>query len=166
MEELWKYVNDGTVDYIGSDHSPFLYEEKTRGLEDIFAAVSGFPGVDLRLPLMLNAVTEGKVSLNKVVEPLCVNPARIFDIFPRKGTIRVGADADFAVFNLNEETIVDKEKNYSHAKDIAVPYDGRKLHCRITYTVLRGRIIMKNGIVDESAKAYGRLICPQKGKKE
>lgn len=166
VEELWKYVNDGTVDYIGSDHSPFLYEEKTRGLEDIFAAVSGFPGVDLRLPLMLNAVTEGKVSLNKVVELLCVNPAKVFDIFPQKGTIRVGSDADFAVFNLNEETIVDKEKNYSHAKDIAVPYDGRKLHCRITYTVLRGRIIMKNGIVDESAKAYGRLICPQKGKKE
>lgn len=166
VDELWKYVNDGTVDYIGSDHSPFLYEEKARGLKDIFAAVSGFPGVDLRLPLMLNAAAEGKVSLNKVVELLCVNPARIFNIYPQKGAIRVGADADFAVFNLNHETIVDKEKNYSHARDIAIPYDGRKLNCQITYTVLRGRIIMKNGVVDESARAYGQLVCPQKGKKE
>lgn len=162
VDELWNYVNDGTVDYIGSDHSPFLYEEKTRGLQDIFAAVSGFPGVDLRLPLMLNAVSEGKINLEKVIELLCVNPAKVFGIFPQKGVIRVGADADFAVFNFEHTTIVDKEKNYSHAKDIAIPYDGKKLNCQISYTILRGRILMKNGVVDESAKAYGQLICPYK----
>ena len=159
VDRLWDYVNDGTVDYIGSDHSPFLYEEKTKGLKDIFAAVSGFPGVDLRLPLMLNAVADGKVKLEKVIELLCVNPAKVFGIFPQKGTIRVGADADFAVFNFDHTTVIDKEKNYSHAKDIAIPYDGRKLNCQLTYTILRGRILMKNGIVDEEAKAYGKLVC-------
>ena len=162
VDKLWNYVNDGTVDYIGSDHSPFLYEEKTRGLQDIFAAVSGFPGVDLRLPLMLNAVTEGKIKLEKVIELVCVNPAKVFGIFPQKGVIRVGADADFAVFNFDHSTIVDKRKNYSHAKDIAIPYDGKKLNCQISYTILRGRILMKNGVVDESAKAYGKLVCPKK----
>lgn len=162
VDQLWKYVNDGTVDYIGSDHSPFLYEEKARGLDDIFAAVSGFPGVDLRLPLMLNAVTEGKIKLEKVIELLCVNPAKVFQIFPKKGTIRVGADADFAVFNFDHTTIVDKKKNYSHAKDIAIPYDGKKMNCQISYTILRGRVLMKDGVVDESAKAYGQLVCPQK----
>lgn len=162
VEELWKYVNDGTVDYIGSDHSPFLLEEKTRGLNDIFAAVSGFPGVDLRLPLMLHGVTQGKTSLEKVIELLCVNPAKKFNIFPQKGVIRVGADADFAVFNFDHETVVDKEKNYSHARAIAIPYNGWKLNCQVSYTVLRGRILMKKGIVDEAAKAYGRLVCPNK----
>ena len=164
VDRLWDYVNDGTVDYIGSDHSPFLLEEKTRGLNDIFAAVSGFPGVDLRLPLMLDAVQEGRTTLTKVIELLCVNPAKKFGIFPQKGVIQVGADADFAVCNFDHETVVDKEKNYSHAKDIAVPYDGWKLRCQVSATILRGRILMKDGIVDESAKAYGQLVCPKHGK--
>ncbi len=164
VDRLWDYVNDGTVDYIGSDHSPFLLEEKTRGLNNIFAAVSGFPGVDLRLPLMLDAVQEGRTTLDKVIELVCVNPAKKFGIFPQKGVIRVGADADFAVFNFDHETVVDKEKNYSHAKDIAIPYDGWKLRCQVSATILRGRILMKDGIVDESAKAYGQLVCPKHGK--
>ena len=159
---LWKYINDGSVDYIGSDHSPFLLEEKTRGLKNIFKAVSGFPGVDLRLPLMLNAVQEGKLTLERCVELLCVNPAKCFHIYPQKGVIRPGADADFAAFDLNGEMVVDKNKNYSQARDIAVPYDGRHLKCRLTYTVLRGRVLMRGGVVDESAKAYGRLVTPNK----
>ena len=160
VDKLWKYVTDGTVDYIGSDHSPFLYEEKTKGLNDIFAAVSGFPGVDLRLPLMLHAVKQGKITLEKVVELLCVNPAKIFGIFPQKGILTPGADADFAVIDLEHSMTVDKEKNYSHAKAIAIPYDGWKLDCRIDATILRGKILMKDGVVDESAKAYGQLVCP------
>ncbi|MFI3211994.1 MAG: allantoinase AllB [Eubacteriales bacterium] len=162
VEKLWDYVNDGSVDYIGSDHSPFLLEEKLKGKDDIFQAVSGFPGVDLRLPLMLNAVSEKKVKLERVVELLCTNPAKVFNIYPQKGVIQIGSDADFAIFNLDHETIVDKNKCYSKAKDIAVPYDGRKLQCELTYTILRGKILMKNGIVDESTKAYGELVRPVK----
>lgn len=159
-DALWDYVNDGTVDYIGSDHSPFLYSEKERGEKDIFTAAAGFPGVDLRLPLMLNAVTEGKTSLERVVELLSVNPAKIFNIFPQKGSIRVGSDADFVAFDLDHTTKVDKTKNYSHARDIALPYDGWELQCRLNYSIVRGRILMENGIVDESAKAYGELVVP------
>lgn len=159
-KRLWDYINDGTVDYMGSDHSPFLMEEKTRGNEDIFKAVAGFPGADLRLPLMLNAVQDGLINLERVVELLAVNPAKCFGIYPQKGAIRVGADADFAVFNLEHTTTVDKEKNYSHARDIAIPYDGKTLKCQVTYTIVRGRVIMKDGIVDETARAYGKLIKP------
>ncbi len=162
QEGLWKFINDGSVDYIGSDHSPFLLEEKTRGLDNIFKANAGFPGADLRLPLMLDAVTKGKVKLERVIELLCTNPAKIFNIYPQKGEIRVGADADFVSFNLDNEMIVDKNKCYSHAKEIAIPYDGWKLHCQLTSTVVRGRVVMKDGIVDESAKAYGRLVTPNK----
>ena len=160
VDQLWEYVLDGTVDYIGSDHSPFLYEEKTKGLTDIFAAVSGFPGVDLRLPLMLDAVQKGKISLEKVIELLCVNPAKIFGIYPQKGVLTPGADADFAVIDLEHSMKVEKEKNYSHARDIAIPYDGWTLNGRIDRTILRGRTLMENGVVDENAKAYGKLVCP------
>ncbi len=159
-DALWSYVNDGTVDYIGSDHSPFLLSEKKSGLDDIFKAAAGFPGVDLRLPLMLDAVAEGRIRLEKAVELLSVNPARCFGIYPQKGTICVGADADFAVFNLDHTTIVDRNKNYSHARDIAILYDRKELKAQVTYTIVRGRVLMKDGIVDESAKAYGKLVTP------
>jgi dihydropyrimidinase/allantoinase len=150
------------VDYIGSDHSPFLLEEKTRGLDNIFLANSGFPGVDLRLPLMLDAVQRGKVKLERVVELLCKNPAKIFGIYPQKGEIRVGADADLVSFSLDREMVVDKNKCYSQAKDIAIPYDGWRLQCQLTNTFLRGRRIMQDGVVDESAKAYGQLVTPKR----
>jgi allantoinase len=159
-ERLWDYINDGTVDYMGSDHSPFLLSEKTCGEEDIFKATAGFPGVDIRLPLMLDAVQRGKVQLERVIELLAVKPAKIFNLFPQKGTIRVGADADFVSFNFDHSMVVDKNKNYSHAKDIAIPYDGRTLQCQLTYTILRGRIVMEHGVVDETAKAYGKLVRP------
>lgn len=157
---LWEYVNNGTVDYIGSDHSPFLYEEKAKGIDNIFKAAAGFPGVDLRLPLMLDAAAEGKITLERVVELLSVNPAKIFNIYPQKGAVRIGADADFAAFTFKESMVVDKAKNYSHARDIAIPYDGKKLKVKLTYTILRGKILMKDGIVDEAAKAYGQLVTP------
>lgn len=159
-EKLWDYVNDGTVDYMGSDHSPFLVEEKTRGLKDIFAAAAGFPGADLRLPLMLDAVAEGRTTLEKVVELLSVNPARCFGLYPTKGTIQVGADADFTLFRMDRHMVVDKARNYSHARDIAIPYDGRELKCAVTGTIVRGRAVMRDGVVDETAKAYGHLVVP------
>lgn len=87
VEKLWDYVNDGTIDFIGSDHGPFLLSEKEQGNEDIFKAFCGAPGVDLRLPLMLDAAARGKTTIERVVELLCVNPARCFNIYPQKGTI-------------------------------------------------------------------------------
>ena len=80
VEKLWDYVNDGTIDFIGSDHGPFLLSEKEQGNEDIFKAFCGAPGVDLRLPLMLDAAARGKTTIERVVELLCVNPARCFNI--------------------------------------------------------------------------------------
>lgn len=162
VEGLWKYIQDGSVDFIGSDHSPFLLSEKETGYEDIFKAPAGFPGIDLRLPLMLDAAAEGKVTIERVVELLVTNPAKIFKLFPQKGAIRVGSDADFVVFNMDETTVVDKNKCYSKAKDIAIPYDGRELKCKLDYTIVRGRVLMEHGIVDESAKAYGQLVKPAK----
>ncbi|WP_394525015.1 allantoinase AllB [Lacrimispora sp. JR3] len=160
VEGLWKYIQDGSVDFIGSDHSPFLLSEKETGYEDIFKAPAGFPGIDLRLPLMLDAAAEGKVTIERVVELLVTNPAKIFKLFPQKGAIRVGSDADFVVFTMDETTVVDKNKCYSKAKDIAIPYDGRTLKCSLSYTIVRGRVLMEHGIVDESAKAYGQLVKP------
>lgn len=160
VEGLWNYVLDGTVDFIGSDHSPFLVEEKERGKKDIFAATSGFPGVDLRLPLMINEAQKGRISLERVVELLAVNPAKCFNLFPQKGTISAGSDADLAIVDLNKPMVVDWHKNYSHAKEIAKVYDGWKLNNTVVATVVRGRVVMEDGVVDETAAGWGEFVRP------
>ena len=162
VEKLWDYVNDGTIDFIGSDHGPFLLSEKEQGNEDIFKAFCGAPGVDLRLPLMLDAAARGKTTIERVVELLCVNPARCFNIDPQKGTISAGADADLVVFDMNDTTVVDRNKSYSKARETARIFDGWELGCKLNYTVVRGRVLMEDGVVDPDCAGYGQLVTPQK----
>ena len=162
VEKLWDYVNDGTIDFIGSDHGPFLLSEKEQGNEDIFKAFCGAPGVDLRLPLMLDAAARGKTTIERVVELLCVNPARCFNIYPQKGTISAGADADLVVFDMNDTTVVARDKSYSKGRETARIFDGWELGCKLNYTVVRGRVLMEDGVVDPDCAGYGQLVTPQK----
>lgn len=163
VERLWDYVRDGTVDFIGSDHSPFLKSEKETGHKDIFVAPSGFPGIDLRLPLMISQVKAGRLTLERAVELMCVNPAKCFHIFPQKGTLSPGADGDLVVIDLNNEPICHAEDSYSQAKSIMAVYEGWKLGCSVDYTVVRGRVVYENGIVDESAAGWGNWVKPVLG---
>ncbi|NMW84181.1 allantoinase AllB [Peptoniphilus sp. AGMB00490] len=163
VDKIWDYVIDGTVDFIGSDHGPFLIEEKENGNKDIFVAPAGFIGIDLRLPLMLNEVAKGKrgLTLEKVVELCSTNPAKIFDIYPKKGTIQPGSDGDLVIFDMNDKFTVDRNKNYSGSKEIARVYDGKELHCKLNYTILRGKVVMEDGLVDpekDGTKGWGELV--------
>lgn len=163
VEKLWDYVIDGTVDYIGSDHAPFLKEEKEKSPEDIFVAPSGFVGIDLRLPLLINEAVSGHrgLTLERVVELCSENPAKAFNICPQKGIIQPGSDADLAIFNTKEKTVVDWRNNYSGSKEIAKVYDGWELNCKMDYTILRGKIVMKDGKVDpekDGTKGWGKLV--------
>lgn len=166
VDELWKYVIDGTVDFIGSDHGPFLAKEKDTGLEDIFKAPAGMIGIDLRLPLMLNEVAKGErgLTLERVVQLLCENPAKAFSIYPKKGTIQPGSDGDLVIFDMNDSTVVDWKNNYSGSKEIARVYDGWELKCKLSYTILRGKVVMKDGVVDpenDGTKGWGKLVLSQ-----
>ncbi|MEY8402306.1 amidohydrolase family protein [Oscillospiraceae bacterium 44-34] len=163
VDQIWEYVLDGTVDFIGSDHGPFLPSEKDSGYQDIFKAAAGLVGIDLRLPLMLNEVAKGErgLTLERVVELCCANPAKAFHIYPQKGIIQPGADGDLVIFDMNDETVVDWQKNYSHAKEIAKVYDGWKLRCKINHTIVRGKVVMSDGVVDpiaDGSKGWGRLV--------
>lgn len=160
IDKLWDYVNDGTVDFIGSDHSPYLVSEKEKSPDDIFVAPSGFPGIDLRLPLMLTEAKKGRVSMERVVELLCVNPAKCFHIFPQKGTISAGADGDLVIVDMNKEYEFDAKNSYSQARDIMKVFQGWKLGCSVDYTVVRGRVVVENGVVDEDAAGWGEFVRP------
>jgi dihydropyrimidinase/allantoinase len=160
MEKLWTYVADGSVDIIGSDHGPFLTSEKETGYKDIFVAPAGFPGIDMRLPLMLTAVKQGRISLARMVDLISTKPAKVYGLYPQKGAIRVGADADLVLVDGDAEFTVDRHKSYSKARDIARVYDGWKLNGLPLMTVVRGRIVMENGVVDETAAGWGNLVVP------
>ena len=160
VDRLWKYINDGTIDFIGSDHGPFLLSEKEMGYEDIFKSYAGFPGVDMRLPLMVDAAQRGLLSLERAIDLCCVNPAKCFDLFPQKGALSVGSDADVVIMDLGAKTKVDKSKSYSKARETARVYDGWELACRLEYTIVRGRVIVDKGIADESSRGWGKVVAP------
>lgn len=164
-DKLWKYVNDGTVDFIASDHSPFLPEEKEVGFKNIFMAGSGLIGIDLRVPLTLDCVNQGKLSLAKAVDLLSTNAAKAFNVFPKKGAIQVGADADLIIVDMNAETVIDRKNCYSKSAESSRVYDGKKLSCKITHTICRGNVIMESGVVFSQTAGWGQLVVPNKGKK-
>ncbi len=158
VEKMWQYVQDGTVDIIGSDHGPFTYEQKIKGQSNIFEAPSGMPGLETRLPIMMDSVLRGKLLLEKMVQLLCENPAKIFGIDDRKGYITEGMDADLVVLNTNKTTTVDKNKMYTKSKDTADLFDGMILKGYLEMTIVRGKIVMKNGMVDKALAGYGMYI--------
>lgn len=161
MEKMWAYVNDGSLDFIGSDHGPFLVAEKEKGMHDIFSAAAGPACIEMTLPLMLTAVRDGKLSLKRMVELLCENAAKTFGLWPRKGLLQVGSDADFVVVDETTEYIVDNQDFVTQSKDTSPMYNGFKLIGKPIHTVVRGRVIMKNRVIDDSAAGWGKMIRPQ-----
>ena len=160
VEELWKYVNDGTADFLGSDHGPFLLSEKESGLTDIFKAAAGPAAIELSLPLMLTAVRDGKLTLKRMVELMSSNPARIFGLAPEKGSLELGADADFVVVDLDNEFTVDNKELVTKSRDTTPMYNGFKLIGRPVHTVVRGRAVMKDRKIDDAAEGWGKWLKP------
>lgn len=153
-EALWSAVADGTIAVVGSDHNSRRRERKEGS---IWTASAGFPGVSTLLPIMLEeGLHRRHLPLERIVELLCSNPARIFGLHPRKGTIAVGADADLALVDLDREQVVDSSRFESHA-DYST-YDGWKLRGWPVATIVRGRVVMREGEIDAAAVGHGRFL--------
>lgn len=108
-------------------------------------------------------ITEGLkrgVSLEKIVELLSVNPAKLFHIFPQKGTISAGADGDLVIVDMNKKVTCHAEDSYSQAKGIMKVYEGWQLDCAVDSTIVRRRVVYENGKVDESAVGWGEFVKP------
>ncbi len=158
VDALWDCLNKGMIDTIGSDHAPYLLEEKTRGEKDIFAATCGSPGLETLLPVMLDQVNAGRTDLHTLVRIMSANAARIFGLYPRKGAIMVGSDADFTVVDLSTRRPVRREKMYTKAKDIALLYENRSLTGWPVMTVVRGHIVMREGRI-QAGPGTGRFVA-------
>lgn len=159
VDGLWNYIADGTLDMIGSDHAPHQYEEKLAGVNgEIWKAPSGIPSIEAFAPTMLNQVANGKLSVEQLARLLSENTAKVFGLYPRKGCIQVGSDADMTIIDLQQNDCLDISKMYTKARKNNVMFDGLPVQGKVLYTIVRGNIIMEHGIVAERKKGWGRYI--------
>lgn len=138
-------VRSGSIDMVVSDHSPVLVEDKDRGWEDVWKTAPGMPGLQTLLPSMLALVDEGALSLTDIARTCAERPARAFGLFPRKGAIVAGADADIVVLDGSRQTRVRDSDQLSRAKYTTLK--GRVVQGCIERVYLRGNLITQDGAV-------------------
>jgi dihydroorotase len=139
-------VLDGMVDVIGTDHAPHTHDEKEIGWTNMYACPGGSgPKVQEVLSFFLTEVNEGKISLERVVDLLSTNPAKLVNLYPRKGVIAPGSDADLVVVDVHKRDTITAARSYSKCGWSA--FEGREVQGVPTMTILRGRVIMENGEV-------------------
>ena len=138
QDALWRALNDDVVDIIASDHAPHTLEEKA---EMYPKSPSGTPGVQTLVPIMLNHVNNGKLSLSKLVSLWSYGPERVHKIH-NKGRIKEGYDADFTIIDMNKEVIISNQQQKSKSK--WTPFDGMRVRGWPTHTIVRGNCVMCN----------------------
>jgi dihydroorotase len=137
---LWEAVIDGTIDTLASDHAPHPPEQKR--VASVWEAASGFPGVETIVPLMLDQVAAGRLPLARFVDAMAVRPAQIFGFHPRKGTLRVGSDADVMVVDLAGSWTIDESRLRTMSR--ISPYNGMTGRGCVSVTLLRGGVIYRD----------------------
>lgn len=144
-EAIWKAIEDGVVDVIATDHCPFLYEDKAKGIHDFTKAPGGMAGVEERVKLMFSeGVSSGRISIVQMAKLLSTNPAKIFGMYPKKGTIKAGSDADITIIDPNYDDVITAENSKSTCDYSS--YEGFKIKGRIKYVFLRGKLIVEDDV--------------------
>ena len=144
---LWKAIASGDIQVVASDHRAFNYAgQKNLGKEDFTQAPRGFPGIQDRLSLLCSAgIHGGKISPNRFVDLACAGPAKMFGLFPRKGTLAVGSDADMVIFDPRAEFVISKANALSRSD--YTPYEGMRVRGATWLVIQRGRVIAREGKV-------------------
>ena len=135
---LWDRLNAGKVDTLGTDHAPRTLEEKNRAPIE---AGPGMPQLETALPFMLSAVNAGRTTIKTVAETYSEMPAKLLGLYPQKGSLELGTDADFVLVDLEEPWTVDPTQFESRAK--YSPFEGREFSAKIMHTFLRGQEVAR-----------------------
>ena len=142
-EAVYEGFRDGTVDIMATDHAPHLREEKEPGWTDGWKAHTGTPSEQYYLSLLLTDVAAGKLGYERVADATATRPAKLFGLYPRKGAIRVGADADIVLVDPKQKRTISDADQLS--KCGWTPYAGRAIQGVPVYTFLRGSAILDDG---------------------
>jgi dihydropyrimidinase len=156
QETLWAGINQSLVNVVATDHCPFMWKQKLMGAEDFSKIPNGHPAIENRMELLYSeGVHKKKISLNKYVEVACTNPAKIFGMFPRKGTIAIGSDADIVIFDPEKKHMLSASTHHMNVDYSA--YEGWEINGKVKTVLLRGKIAVDN---DECLvpKGYGQFI--------
>lgn len=141
--KMWEELEAGRINILSTDHCPFPKPEKAAGIENIWDAPFGIPGIETTVRLMLNGVNKAKVSLERVVEALSETPARIYGLYPRKGCLLPGSDADILLIDMKAKDTLSNDQIVS--KCGWTPYDGMEVQGKIVMTIVRGKVVAENG---------------------
>ena len=143
--ELWKGLKTDDLQVISTDHCPFcMKEQKELGRGDFTKIPNGAPGVEHRVPLIYNGgVVENRISLNRFVELTSTAAAKMFGLFPRKGTIAVGSDADIVIFDPEKEQTISAKTHHMNVDYSA--YEGRSIKGVVETVLSRGKVVIENG---------------------
>ncbi len=156
QESLWSGINQGIVKVVATDHCPFKWEQKLMGKDDFSKIPNGHPAIEHRMELLYSeGVEKGRISLNKFVEVTSSNAARIFGMFPQKGTVGIGSDADLVIFDPKEKHAI-SAKNHHMNVDYSA-YEGWLLTGKVKKVILRGKLAI-DGNECKLEKGYGRFV--------
>ena len=145
------YLEEGEIQTVSTDHCSFTLAQKELGREDFRKIPGGMPGVETRGIIMYSeGVRAGRISREKMCEVLCENPAKLYGLYPHKGVIQKGADADLVLLDPAGETFITKDTQVSRC-DYA-PLEGRTLTGAIRQVYLRGEAALENGAVTEARR--------------
>jgi len=158
QDALWAAVADGTIGHVTTDHASFATREKQASVGNFLTAPPGSPGLEMLVPVMLDAVAKGRVSLEQATKVLSANAATRFNL-PMKGRIAPGYDADFMLVNLADKTVIKAETLLTHARESAQLYEGAEFSGRVVRTILSGKTIFDAGSITGQAGA-GRFVSP------
>lgn len=143
QEALWSGINQGLIQVVGTDHCPFTLEQKAMGKDNFAKIPNGHPAIEHRIEFMYSeGVRKGKISLNKFVEVCSTNASKIFGMYPRKGTIAIGSDADIVVFDPTKKHTI--SVNTHHMKCDYSGYEGWEVIGKTETVLLRGKVAIEN----------------------
>ncbi len=156
QETLWAGINQGLVQVVATDHCPFMWEQKLMGKDDFSKIPNGHPAIENRMELLFSeGVMKNKITLNKYVEVSSTNAAKIFGMFPKKGTIAVGSDADIMILDPNEKHTISASTHHMNVDYSG--YEGWELTGKVKTVLLRGKIAVDDNKCNVE-KGYGKFI--------
>lgn len=156
QETLWAGLNQGLVNLVSTDHCPFFMKQKRMGEDDFTKIPNGAPGIEHRIELLFSeGVKKNRISLNKFVEVTSTNAAKIFGMFPQKGTIAIGSDADIVIFDADENHTI-SAKTHHHNCDYSA-YEGWKVTGKCKTVLVRGKVTIENDEI-KIKKGYGQFL--------
>lgn len=143
-EALWRGLKDGTVDMVASDHYPTFKEQREKGWDDIWEVPAGLPGMETMLVILISeGLNKGRLGLADISRVISQNPAKRFGLYPRKGAIKIGADADLVAVEVKKEWKI--KSDILHQRSDWTPFEGLKVKGSVEMTMVRGQVVAMEG---------------------